>query len=239
METKTEIYVTPVNGNEIIVREGKALEVKPLKRLTIIGTLVTVYAFLSCRLSQIIAETSRIEFSHQKREITLFLNECDPDISHEITGRLLLDEDFQAFGINTGKKYTLIDLSNFIKMHRYCFEDNSVAMKLVSELRNFKAKVNTEMEKVKDTRGNSRILLDQTVDSNIPAAFTLSMPIFKGMPKSTFNCEISIIVRDAEMECTLESVEANDIIKTTSKQLIDDELKKIVTIAPKIVQIEL
>ena len=173
-----------------------------------------------------------------QKHIVLSLDENDY-YGGTVAGLIILNEDFKAFGINTGKKYSLVDLSNFIKMHRYCFEDKAVAMKLVTDLRNFKAKVNKDIEKLGDNRGNKNEVLNQVVDTNIPDSFTLSMPIFKAGPVLKFQVDINIIVRDSDMECTLESVEENDLSQQWCDSEITRELDKITEMAPGIVQIEI
>jgi len=237
MEKKLSITAEN-DGQEIVIREGEALKLRYSLNLNIRGRIDTVSRFLCKRLDTLEQENCNITVSRSEMEIFLAINETDPDKIGVVTGKLMFDEDFEAFGINTGKKYPLFGLADFLKMHRYCFDAPSVAMKIVNELKNFKAKVNKEIEKASDNRGNNKILLEQTVNSNIPESFTLKMPIFKGEDPRSFQVEINIIVRDAEMECYLESIEANDLIKQLSGKIIDNELLIIAKLASDIVQIE-
>jgi hypothetical protein len=120
-------------------------------------------------------------------------------------------------------------------MNRSYFADQSEAMKLVAELRNFKAKVNKEMEKVSDNRGNAKIVLDQVVDTNVPEGFTLNIPIIKDATSRLFKVEINIIPRDADMDCTLESVELRELERDIIENFMEEQLVEIRTIAPELV----
>jgi ribosome assembly protein YihI (activator of Der GTPase) len=59
--------------------------------------------------------------------------------------------------------------------------------------------------------------------------------LFENIPPDK---RIEMLEANAEMECVLESVEANDLIKQLSNERIDAELNEIALIAPDIVQIE-
>lgn len=67
-----------------------------------------------------------------------------------ITGVLQPSKEMVEFGINTDKKWEPIKLSQFLKMHRAFFTDKSQNMMLVSTLKNFKAKVNQDIERSKE-----------------------------------------------------------------------------------------
>lgn len=223
--------------HELIVRSGDALPVREPKPLKIEGNFPTVSTFLRGRYATLKPDECHILVDRDHGVIELIISETS-HFSGSVKGLLYEDADFTAFGINKAKKYTLRELSDFIKMHRYCFEDPAVAMKLVADLRNFKAKVNKDIEKVGDNRGNRNEVLSQVVDSNIPESFTLRMPIFQGGLPCTFKVEINIIVRDADMECLLESVECNDIIHDYKAISFKEQLSVITSLSPAIIIIE-
>ena len=239
METP-EIKINTKEGTEVlIIREGEALPLKEPVKLALTGNIDTVSRFVSKRKETLMIAQCHVVVhrSTEDMSITLKINETD-FYSGSVKGQLSFHEDFIAFGINRGKKYTPKDLADFIKMHRYCFEDKDVAMKLVSDLRSFKAKVNKEIEKTESTRGDKNILLNQIVESNIPESFSLKMPIFKGDTLRLFQVDINISPRDQDMDCFLESVEANDIIHIQLWERINSELKLITDDLPTIVVIE-
>ena len=117
-------------------------------------------------------------------------------------------------------------------MNRSLFADKNTAMKLVSELKNFKAKVNKQVEESENDRGNRRLLMDRVVDSNIPEAFDLIMPIFKGQPKSKFTVEV--IINGIDMSCTLLSPDAKELIDETRSKLINEQVELIRAVSPEL-----
>lgn len=239
-EKKLTLNILNDGMTSLEIRHGDAMPLREPVKIALTGNIDTVRRFLDKRVEKHDQKDCNIIVCRAKSgpyiELTVAESSYFSDI---VTGKIILNEDFVEFGINTGEKYTLRDLSDFIKMHRYCFHDTSTAMKLVSELRNFKAKVNKEIEKLGDDRGNKNEVLSQIVDTNIPESFVLCMPIFKGSKTVAFKVDININVRDTDMDCQLESVEANDFIMGYLEKTIQSELDAITILAPDIVQIEI
>ena len=75
-------------------------------------------------------------------------------------------------------------------------------MKLVTELKNFEATVNSKVEKQKSEKGDFKDNYSGVVMSNLPEAFTLQIPIFKGMPAETIEVEFyaSVNGRDVTLQ---------------------------------------
>jgi len=159
-----------------------------------------------------------------------FVEDAGSEWENNYTGVLEMHPSFEKFAINTGNSLTTFELSNFIKMNRSFFETKDKAMLLVSVLRNFKAKIDKEVEHADDARGNKKILIAQAVESNIPESFKIVVPVFKGYEPQTLEVEISINATD--LSCSLISPEVNDYIETTKDSLIDEELDKIKTLHP-------
>jgi hypothetical protein len=110
-------------------------------------------------------------------------------------------------------------------------------MKLVSDLRSFKAKVDKQIEQTKDDRANYNIKKIQAVESNLPEAFDLVIPIFKGQTSVKVTIEISIDPNT--LDCTLISPVVNDIVNELRDKLIDDEIELIKVLTPDIAIIEI
>lgn len=241
METK-EIKVTVENGvKELIIRHGEAEPVVKFRdSIKVLGNLSVVAAYLKNPPKWFTApgengdapiHYSSINVSRDKGRIVLIVDE-GMQWESRYAGELAFEKAFLEFQINTGKSYTTFELADFIKMNRSYFESKDIAMRLVSELRSFKAKVDKELENADDNRGNKRVLISQIVDSNIPNAFKLDMPIFKGYPKQLFEVEININASD--FSCTLISPEANDYSTEIKNDLIDAELKTINELFPEL-----
>lgn len=231
-----QITVNILDGEKHLleIRHGDALPLKEPKIVNLEGSIETVSRFLRIRAERLDQKACHLIVDIEKGCMTLVVDEANP-YSGKVSGKIVPDPVLQSFGINTGKRYSLRDLSDFLKMRRSYFADVSEAMKLVTELRNFKAKVNKEMEKVSDNRGNSKIMLDQVVDSNVPEGFTLNIPIIKGSVKLSFKVDINIIPRDADMECMLESVELKELEDEMYEKYMEEEIMQISELAPDIV----
>ena len=240
MENKLIEINVDHKGGEVTIRQGEAMKLKEPVKVELTGSIGSVVEFLKKRLAAVNQGLAHILLNRARAamSITLVLNETDPYSRGSVKGSLQLDPDFSEFGINTGKSRTPRELSDFFKMRRYCFEDSGEAMKIIADLKNIKAKINKQLEASSDNRANGRVLFEQAVDSNIPESFTLSLPIFKGEAPRKFKVEINLIARDADIDCALESVEANDILRVTGDQILEEQLNIIKGLAPDIVIIE-
>lgn len=258
-ETKEINLHLPEGQKELIVRHGEAEKLVPFREsITITGQLDVPRVHLTnpskwltkvnfehpgdgmldeTGLEKLRKESdSPLNFSHLRversaRKIT-FCEDAGNPWESNYHGRLEFDPRFSKFKINSGESYTTLDLANFIKMNRSHFETRDKAMQLVSELRNFKAKVDKDVENAADDRGNRRILLAQAVESNIPESFKITVPVFKGQDPMTLEIEIAINPQD--LSCSLISPEVNDYIEDTTDSLIDAELDKIRELFPNL-----
>jgi len=217
------------------VRQGDCLPLREPVKMSISGLINSPYNYLSKRLEEVDLKASHLTVDMDSRGLSLHCDEGN-HYGAEINGKVKLDKGFEGFGINTSKMYTTFDLADFIKMNRYCFEKKDIAMSLVTLLRNFKAKVDKDVENSDDSRGNKRMLLSQKIESNIPESFKLVMPIFAGQEKVSFEVEINI---NDNFECSLISPDANDVVKDVGEGILEEEIKKIEKLAPDLVILNL
>lgn len=229
------------DNKELIIRTGEAEENIPnRKSIRVTGNLDTALQYLKNPPAAFMApsfdgwkpfEYTNLRVNRDEFEIVLTVDEgCEWQSNY--VGKLKYDEVFKKFGINANRSFTTLELSDLIKMHRSYFETKDVAMKLVSELRNFKGKVDKEIENADDNRGNKRILYQQAVDSNIPSDFKVNLPVFKGYEKQVITLEIAIDASD--FSCRLISPEAMDYVNELSDGLIDEQLDSISKLFPKL-----
>lgn len=222
-----DITVNVENGvKELIIRNGDANPVH-IPNGIVIGqlTIDAVREYLSKDgIDPDEIKNSFIWYSIKDRFIQL--NYAIRREKHDdIHGKLTLDPDLEKFGINSGNQFTSHQLANFIRMNRHYFETKDVALKLVTELQNFKAKVDKEIEASDDKKANVKLMLVQKVVSNIPTDFTLMLPIFLGTEKVPIKVEIDIDAND--LTCSLVSPDLKELIDTQSKLIIDGELDQI------------
>ena len=224
---------TPI---EVVLREGTApeqLEIKEPERVMIDGTIDAPYRWLEKRIDLINQKSSNIIVNRDKMGMILTINETNyyQDV---ITGVLQPSKEMVEFGINTDKKWEPIKLSQFLKMHRAFFTDKSQNMMLVSTLKNFKAKVNQDIERSKEENGSKVDNYSQVVDSNLPKSFKL----FKGFACEEIEIEIYADVDGRDVSLSLVSAGANEAIEEYKNKVIDEQLDAIRQIAPDIVIIE-
>lgn len=241
-EVKEQITEAMVNNlpegiGEIVFREGKAVELREPVKVAIAGTLDAPARWLETRmpLGLVNQGTNHVLVDREKLSIALQCNENN-HYGSVISGKLIVSPEFSKFGINGGDYITNFEMADLFKMNRTCFENRQVAMKLVTELQNFKAKVDKDIEKADNNRGDRRLLINQAVQSNLPDNFNLHIPIFKGTKKQTINVEVYINPND--FACTLVSPEANDLLEELRDKEMNDVIERIKTICPNIVIIE-
>lgn len=243
--------LSPVSGAEILVKntlkdlsvreitllKGEAEPVYHEKSLEVSNaSIASVHEFLVKKgtVNEDIVN-SKIEFSYSELYLNLYysVRRRNPDT---IKGLLKLHPDLLKFKINGQKSYSTIELADFIKMNRHYFENKEIAMKLVSELRNFEGKVNKELELKADNRANTRALIHQTVESNLPEGFILNLPVFVGQGKVRLPVEIYIT---SDFSCSLVSPDLKQLIDEETKVIIDGELIKIKALHPDLKIFEL
>lgn len=242
-ENKLNVVVSKdYNGTpiEVVLREGEApelLEIKEPERVVISGTIDTPFRWLEKRIELINQKASNIIVNRDVMGIALTVDETNYYQS-DIRGELKTSKEMMEFGINTEKKWEPIKLSKFVKMHRAFFTDKSQNMMLVSTLKNFKAKVNQDIERSKEENGSKVDNYSQVVDSNLPKSFKLNIPLFKGFACEEIEVEIYADVDGRDVTLSLVSAGANEAIEEYKNKVIDEQLDAIRQIAPDIVIIE-
>lgn len=225
---------------EVVLREGEApvaLDPKEPERVVISGTIDAPFRWLEKRVELINQKATNIIVNRDKMGLALTIDETSY-YQTEINGILQASKEMVEFGINTEKKWDPIKLSKFIKMHRAFFTDKSQNMILVSTLKNFKAKVNQDIERSKEENGSKVDNYSQVVDSNLPKSFKLNISLFKGFANEEIEVEIYADVDGRDVSLSLVSAGANEAIEEYKNKVIDEQLDAIRQIAPDIVIIE-
>lgn len=235
LETLTSTLIANGGSIDLTIREGKAIELKEPKIIALAGVLDSPFKWLEKRVALHEQTAAHILVDRDKMTISLVLNETD-HYRTSVSGKLEIHPIFKRFGINEGNYTTPFELAELIKMNRTFFENQDTAMTLVSTLKNFKAKIDKQVQAANDNRGNVTAMIQQAVDSNLPASFYLVLPIFKGQDK--VKLEVEVYIRANDLTCTLVSAQANDEIEHLRDTAIDKVLGQIREIAPDIAIIE-
>lgn len=222
-------------SRDLNIRTGKLLDPREPERLYIDGNIDSVRRWIEKRKHMINSDKAVITV--MRDALTIKLDE-DPNnyYSTTINAELELSTEMKKLGINDGKYMTCFEMADRIKRLRSYFENRQQAMELVTTLRNFKAKVEKEVEASDDKRGNRREMLSQAVDSNLPKSFNVVVPIFKGQEKQTLEVEVEINASD--LTCTLVSPSVDDAMTEQANAIIDCELAQIESLYKEIVVIE-
>lgn len=228
---------------ELIIREGEApkqLDPKAPVKTDISGTIGTPLEYLRKRVAtgQFEQERSHILIDREHVTLTLIINEHDFYTSGSITGHLEFNPKFIEFGINNGKVWSPAELGMFFKMNRAFFADRKTNMELVTTLMNFTATVNNTIERSVKESGDRMDNFTQVVNSNLPKSFTLTLPIFKGMPSETLEVETFAQINGREVSFLLLSPGANQTLEDIRNKVIDEQIEAIKEVAPNIALIE-
>ena len=100
-------------------------------------------------------------------------------------------------------------------------------MMLVNLLKRFTAKVNTEVEREEKDNGSVTDVYRKVVDSNLPEAFAVRIPIFKGSQPEVFSIEIIAHVEGKHAVLELISPDAEAIVEEVRDKIINAEIEKI------------
>lgn len=229
---------TPI---EVIIREGQAPKVidpKAPLNIEIMGTIDAPFRWLKQRIELIDQKAAHVYVNRDKMSILLITSETSEYHKAKIGGFLELSEEVKKFGINTGKQWEPQSLSLFLKMNRAFFTDKTKNMSLVSELKNFRAKINSQVEQLKCENGSYTDNYSQVVDSNLPSSFKIRIPLFKGFAPEDVEVETYADIDGRNVTISLLSAGANETIQEYKNKVINEQLGLIEGVAPGIVIIE-
>lgn len=246
LENKKVVVNLPEGATqaEITIREGaaeKLLDPKAPVRIDLKGVIGAPVEFLTRRRSeaeQINPKRCHVIVSRENVSITLITNENDAYTSGSIVGQLTPHPKFTEFGINRATFWEPNALGQFFKMNRAFFPDKAANMRLVTALKNFEASVDSKIEKQKSEKGDFKDNYSGVVMSNLPEAFALRIPIFKGTEAEDIEVEFYASVDGREVRLQLISPGACQLLEELRDKVINDEIAAIRELSPEIAIIE-
>jgi hypothetical protein len=232
-----------VAKSEVVIREGaavKELELKAPIKTKLSGVIGAPVEYLRKRLStgQFTQSRAHLLVNREEVSLQLVINEDDEYLRGVVEGKLELHPKFVALGINAGKLWTPKELGLFFKMNRALFTDKFVNMKLVTELMSFIGSVNSKIESSAKENGSVTDNFEKVVTSNLPASFTLRIPVFKGMSEEMLEVETFAKVDGRDVSLVLISPGATLLLEEIRNNVIDSQLEQVSMIAPDIAIIE-
>lgn len=216
---------------EILIREGKTYDQKEPRKISIDGIIDAPAVWTEKRPQQIDPKKSYVTVNYDAMIIELVINENSPYYTR-VSGQLQVSQELQRVKINSGEYMTTYNMSEMLKMNKALFKDKQQGMLLVSQMRNFEAKVTNDIKDCNDNRGNTIQLKAQAVESNTPGSFVLSIPLFKGLPPVELEVEIYINAKD--LTCTLVSSDVVSFMDDSKHTIIDAVLGRITAVIPDI-----
>jgi hypothetical protein len=244
MEDKKVVLNLPEGTTEVVLREGaaaKVLDPQPPVKIDLAGVIGAPAEFLAKRVSeaqQIDPKRCHVLVDREKISITLITAENDAYTTGRVVGALSIHPKFAQFGINFGKGWEPNELGQFFKMNRAFFPDKAANMKLVTDLKNFEANVATTIEKQRSEKGDFKDNYSGVVTSNLPEAFAVQIPIFKGMPAETIEVEFMASVNGRDVTLHLISPGATQLLEELRDRVIDEQIERIRELSPEIAIIE-
>lgn len=227
-----KLNITAAPGvSEIIIRHGEAHRVFDPVGVDIKGTINAPLLYLKNRYSTLTAIACMVIVSIVEGMITLTINEHN-EIHDRIQGSIRIHPNIESFGINNGKYVSPEDMSNFLRARKHLFESQATYTDVFTALRNFRAKVNQQINAIKDDSGNFEKKKEQAVEHNIPKTFKLNLSIFKGMPKVSFEVEFLV---NKDLDITMYSTELIQLTDELREKYITEVVEQIGEVAPDIV----
>lgn len=242
MEQQPIMVNLPEGQNTLTMLMGQAPKqldkLAPVK-INIEGTIYAPLAFLEKRVKDIDQHKAHILVNRDELSITLIIAEDDEYTRGKVVGKLEYSRIYKDLGINTKKIWRPEVLAQFLKINRAFFEDRNQNMEVVAALKKFDGKVEQNIIRGADEKGNrSASFVQDVAKSNIPESFKMHIPVFSGSEYSTIEVETFTSIDGTDVQILLMSAGANDIAEEVKANAISDIIEKIKEVAPEIAIIE-
>lgn len=213
----------------VVVLEGYAPEQHNDQPVRISGIISAPSAFIQGRQDDFKDSKRHCMVSKTEGVITLILNEQSVTDKYTIVGKIEIAKKFTGLGINQDRiVYSPEELANKLKLLRSMFVSNMEHASICATLRNLKAKVNADIEKSNDRKGNVTENFRVALESNMPDSIKLKLPLLEG--EEPIQIEVNVILEldgSSLIRCTLESVDAAELIETQFAERVNQEIEKI------------
>jgi len=213
----------------IVVLTGQAPPQYNPEPVTIEGNIDAPSRFLEGRYNDFKDSQRHCKVSKTDGTIVLILNEQSVVNKYTVSGKIEVGKKFKKLGINQDNVcYSPEELANKFKLLRAMFKNNMEHAKICLTLRNLKAIINKDIEKLDDRKGNVTANFQQTVQSNMPDAITLKIPLLEG--EDPVEIEVSVILEAdgaSQIKCYLESIDAAELIEELFEKRVNEECEKI------------
>lgn len=235
------VFQPGVEKAELVIREVDTvneLQVVSPEKIKITGVPGTIRNFLDKRINELDQKKCHVLIDRDNNCIGLILNESDYYTKGSVTERLEFHPKLVEFGINMKKAWDPTELGQFFKMNRTYFHDRAENMAIVATLKDFKAKVDISIEKMKNENGSFADNYSGAVTSNLPGEFKLNIPVFKGSDRETLEVEIWANVTGRDVSLQLVSPGAVNFMEEERDKILDFQKERIIEVAPDVAIME-
>lgn len=218
-----KLNITTDKDTTVTILTGKAEPVIYPLKVAIKGSIDAPAEYFLKRKEIIDANNSRVEVNTHQKVITLIIGE-NKDNGITVTGKAEYDKDFLELGINSTKTYSLLELAKVLKFKGCYFKDREQHENLLTNLMNFKIRVEKDFENSNDFKGTAANSKATKIKHDIPLDFKLVMPVILGQPKIEIDVEVCIDASNGSVELWLESIKLKNEIDTIVAELLDKEV---------------
>lgn len=229
MSNDKKVQTMVENGvTNLVILEGKAPEQHNPQTVNIKGNIDAPSRFLEGKISEFEGSKAHCMVSKTDGVIILILNEQSVVDRYTVIGQISVSKKFNSLGINNDKMlYSPEELANKLKLLRSMFVSNMEHASICNTLRNLKAKVNADIDKADDRKGNVTQNFKQTVESNMPDAIKLKLPLLEGEDPIEIEVNVILEAHGSDIKCSLESIDAAELIESQFEQRVNQEVEKI------------
>lgn len=218
--------------DEIIIREGKAQEIKDPKIIDLFGSIFAPADYLEKKKKEYKPESSYLAVDSNNRVLTLNLD-AKNHFGTMIQGKLQKSQELEMFMINESKTWSNRELVKLFRMNKHLFVDHEEHRELISALEKFHASIEKKSVDFNDNKGNLEKSMKMALkDTSMTIeSFKLRLPIFSGMgtEKSTIRVEFIIDISDASLMFYLISDELYQIIEEEKERIFSEQIERIST----------
>lgn len=212
----------------LTVLQGDAPAPINKQKVKIEGNISAVCDFLAKRKETADEKTSHIEADIENGTIVLLVD-ADIPVGAEVIAKLYRPKHLGALDINGSKTYTLKEIGELLRKHRFVFDERTEYDSVIHALTNFKAKVESEVENTRNTSNSSHKNLHEKKVLVETQKFKMKTALYVGGPEKTFIVEVCCDVTDASARFWLESIDLIELELNSRKEAIEAQLTTLKT----------
>jgi hypothetical protein len=224
MDQKLNFNLGDEKNPTVTVLTGSALEEKYPVIIGISGILSAPAQFLEKKKDLYKPINCHLIVDKVPGKLTFDINDKD-EFGDQVNGSLKVSGVLQSFRINTDHLYNPSELEKFLRRVKIWFADKAECDEMLHSLRNFTAKVTTNVEKLNDNNGNTKNLYETAIANvTLKKTFKLNIPLYEGYEKKQFYVEVAVDVSSSNVKFFLLSDELYELIETEKERLLNEQI---------------